>query len=111
MPRGPLSELSARFAVPVILAVFGLVWVFNAYRLGRLRMTVRQARKVRDGLMIAGFFVMLGAYVYEPLMVVGALVMFSGLVPHFLFNRCPHCGKQLGRNEGVFCQFCGKKIE
>ena len=106
-----MSETAEKWGLPVALVVFGLVWVFNAYKLGRLKMTVKQARKVRDWLMIAGFFIMLGAYVYEPLLVIGAVVMCSGLVPHFLFNRCPHCGQQLGRNEADYCQFCGKRIE
>ncbi len=35
----------------------------------------------------------------------------SCLVPHFLYNKCPHCGKQLGRNEADYCQFCGEKLE
>ena len=111
MPRGPLSETSARWAVPVILVVFGLVWVFNAYKLGQLKLSVRQARKLRDWLMIGGFAIMLGAYYYEPLLILGAVVMCSCLVPHFLFNRCPHCGKQLGNHAGEFCQFCGKRID
>lgn len=74
-------------------------------------MTVKQARKIRDGLMIAGFVIMLLAYVYDPLIFVGAIVMISSLIPHFLYNRCPHCGEQLGRNEGKYCQHCGKPID
>ena len=37
MPRMPLSETSARWALPIAILVFALVWLFNAYRLGRLR--------------------------------------------------------------------------
>ena len=111
MPKGPLRETSAAWAVVVILAVFGLVWVFNAYRLGRLKMTVRAARKLRDRLIIGGFVITLGAYLYEPVFPVGMVVMCACLVPHFLFNRCPHCGKHLGKNNGAFCQFCGKRID
>ncbi len=44
---------------------------------------------------------MLLAYVYEPLIIVGALVTFSCLIPHFLYNKCPHCGKQLGRTKEI----------
>ena len=54
---------------------------------------------------------MLGAYIYEPLFQPGMVVAFSCLIPHFLWNKCPHCGKQLGRNEAEFCQFCGGKID
>ncbi len=61
--------------------------------------------------MIIGFIIMLAAYIYEPLFTIGAAVAFSCLVPHFLYNKCPDCGKQLGRNEGNFCQHCGGKID
>lgn len=74
-------------------------------------MTIKQARKIRDCLMIAGFVIMLLAYVYEPLIWIGAIVMVSCLIPHFRYNKCPHCGKQLGRNEGEYCQHCGKQLD
>ena len=74
-------------------------------------MDVRKAQKLRNTLLIVGFIVMLGAYVWEPLMVIGAIVACSSLIPHFLYNKCPHCGKQLGKNEADFCQFCGGKID
>ena len=74
-------------------------------------MTVKKARRIRNGLMIAGFIIMLLAYVYKPLFYIGAVVMFLCLIPHFLYNKCPHCGKQPGRNEGDFCQHCGKRVD
>lgn len=74
------------------------------------RMPVKKARKLRDMLLIIGIVMMLGAYLYDPLFVCGAVVAISCLIPHFLYNKCPHCGKQLGRNEGDFCQFCGKSL-
>jgi len=36
MPRMPLSETSAVWALPVACIVFALVWLYNAYKLGRL---------------------------------------------------------------------------
>ena len=74
-------------------------------------MKVRKAQKLRDALLIAGTVIMLLAYYYEPLLCVGAVVAWSCLIPHFLYNKCPHCGKQLGRNEEKYCQFCGAKID
>jgi len=74
-------------------------------------MTVKKARKLRDMLLVIGTIIMLLAYLSEFLIVVGAIVAFSSLIPHFLFNKCPHCGKQLGRNDGAFCQYCGKPID
>ncbi len=74
-------------------------------------MDVRKAQRLRDMLILIGLFMMLGSYVFEPLMIPGAVVAFSCLIPHFLWNKCPHCGRQLGRNEAEFCQFCGGKID
>ena len=74
-------------------------------------MNVRKAQRLRDMLLLIGFFMMLGSYIYESLFVPGMIVALSCLVPHFLWNRCPHCRKQLGRNEAEFCQFCGEKID
>lgn len=54
---------------------------------------------------------MLLAYVYQPFFYLGGVIACSCLIPHFLYNKCPHCGKQLGRNEGDFCQHCGKRID
>ena len=75
------------------------------------KVKVKKARKIRDYLIIAGLFIMLSAYFYEPLFYIGLGITFSCLIPHFLYNKCPHCGKQLGRNEGDFCQYCGKRID
>ena len=74
-------------------------------------MNVRKAQRLRDMLLLIGFFMMLGSYIYESLFVPGMVVAHSCLVPHFLWNKCPHCGKQLGRNEAEFCQFCGRKMD
>lgn len=74
-------------------------------------MNVRKAQRLRDMLILIGFFMMFGSYVYEPLLIPGVVVAFSCLIPDFLYNRCPHCGKRLGRNEAEFCQFCGGKID
>lgn len=76
-------------------------------------MTVRQGRKLRDALLITGTVVMLLSALLrrEPLFVIGAVIAFAALIPHFLFNKCPHCKRQLGRSEGDFCQFCGKPLD
>lgn len=74
-------------------------------------MKVRDAQKLIVMLLIIGFIIMLGAYLYKPLFIIGFIVSVSSLIPHFLYNKCPHCGKHLGRNEGRFCQYCGKEIE
>ncbi len=74
-------------------------------------MKARDAQKLRDMLMLTGFVIMLGAYIWEPLLLVGVVVAFSCIIPDFLYNKCPHCGRRLGRNEGRFCQHCGGRID
>ena len=74
-------------------------------------MNVRDAQNLRNKLFIIGGLIMLLGYLSFPIMIIGIIVMFSGLIPHFLYNKCPHCGKQLGRNEADYCQFCGGKID
>ena len=74
-------------------------------------MPVKKARKLRDTLLIAGFVVALMGYFWNVLGFLGIVLMFSALVPHFLWNKCPHCGKNLGRDGGDYCQHCGKPIE
>lgn len=74
-------------------------------------MNVRKAQRLRNMLLLIGAFMMLGSYFYEPLMVSGIVVASSCFIPHFLFNKCPHCGKQLGNNEAKCCQHCGKEID
>ena len=74
-------------------------------------MKAKQAQKIRDILAAAGIVIMLCGYAYKPLLIVGGVVAFSCLVPHFLYNKCPHCRKQLGRNDRRYCQHCGKEID
>ena len=74
-------------------------------------MSLRKAQKLRNTLLIAGFFIMLLGYYSNVIGIIGVIVSFSSLIPHFLYNKCPHCGKQLGRNEGKFCQFCGRPLD
>ena len=74
-------------------------------------MSLKKARRLRNLLLLTGFAIMLLGYYSEVLLVIGIIVTFSSLIPHFRYNKCPHCGKQLGRNEGKFCQFCGRPLE
>ena len=41
---------------------------------------------------------------------IGLLIMFSSIIHHVVFYRCPHCGKFLDRSTGEFCPGCGKKV-
>jgi len=74
-------------------------------------MKARDAQKLRNRLMVIGFLVALGGYVWPVFTAIGIIVMFSCLIPDFLYNKCPHCKRRLGRNEGEFCHHCGGKID
>ena len=72
----------------------------------------KKARTLRDALMAIGFVVMLSGYLFGMTStIIGAIIMLSCLIPDFLYNKCPHCQKRLGRNEGAFCQHCGGRID
>ena len=72
----------------------------------------KKARTLRDTLMVIGFVVMLSGYLFGLVStIIGALIMLSCLIPDVLYNKCPHCQKRLGRNEGAFCQHCGGRID
>ena len=74
-------------------------------------MKVRAAQKLRDMLLLSGFVIMLMAYFWEPLFILGVAIALSCIVPDFLYNKCPQCGKRLGRNASLFCQHCGEKVD
>ena len=44
------------------------------------------------------------------LIMLGLLMMFSSVIHHVIFYRCPHCGEFLDRSTGEFCSNCGKKV-
>ena len=74
-------------------------------------MKVKKAQRLRDILAFAGIGITLCGYIYEPLLIVGGFVAFSCFVPHFLYNKCPHCKKQLGRDMWKYCHHCGKELD
>ena len=74
-------------------------------------MKARDAQRLRDLLLLAGFIIMLASYLLKPIFIIGLIVAISCLIPDFLYNKCPHCKKRLGRNEAQFCQHFGGKID
>lgn len=74
-------------------------------------MNVRKAQVVRDILFLAGVVTMLCAHIYVPLWFVGVAVVCVGLFVHFRYNKCPQCGKQIGRNAAKYCPHCGEALE
>ncbi|MBR6657569.1 MAG: hypothetical protein IKL18_05290 [Oscillospiraceae bacterium] len=74
-------------------------------------MNHKKAQILRDTLMLIGFVTMFAGYFWDPLVIIGFIIALSCLVPDCIYNKCPHCGKRLGRNAGKFCQHCGKEID
>lgn len=74
-------------------------------------MSRENARFLTALLLILGILIMVFSVYRESLRYIGAAVVFSCLIPEFLFNKCPHCGRYLGKNSGRFCQFCGKPLK
>lgn len=79
--------------------------------MGGVHVKAKDAQRLTNILVIVGFIIMLASCLYEPVFVLGSIVMISCLIPNFLYNKCPHCKKHLGRNTGEFCHHCGGKID
>ncbi len=74
-------------------------------------MQLRKAQKLRNILMLVGFVMVLLGYYSDALAIIGLIVAISSLIPHFRYNKCPHCGRQLRLNEEKFCQYCGRPLD
>lgn len=60
----------------------------------------------------AALAAMLGAVLSSTaVMIAGMGVMLLDVIFHFLWYRCPHCGRHLGRSWGDYCPRCGKKLD
>ena len=46
----------------------------------------------------------------KPLMVLGVVILICGMGYHYLFYRCPYCGRFLDRSTGAFCPYCGRNM-
>lgn len=62
-------------------------------------------------LFLAGVVITLLGYGNETVFNVGMIVSSAALIPVFLFNKCPHCGRWLGRSSGKFCPHCGRPLD
>lgn len=51
-----------------------------------------------------------GCFKSSALFMAGLLAFVAVVLVDFIFKRCPHCGKYLGRGSGIFCPHCGKKL-
>ena len=74
-------------------------------------MKPKRARKLICFLFVAGVLILLLSYIYIIFLPIGLVVAASSIVPNILFNKCPHCGRNLGRSAGDYCPFCGNYID
>ena len=52
-----------------------------------------------------------GLDVYEAIPAMAFFAVIAGVLLHLCWMRCPHCGRHLDRNNGQYCQNCGKRID
>lgn len=72
----------------------------------------KTARKIVWCLLSIGAIIgLIGSYSSDILFVIGIVLMICAILTHFIFYRCPHCGRFLDRSTGEFCPCCGKEID
>ena len=74
-------------------------------------MKVSTARELSTILMLGGIILILCREIYMPFLLIGSIITLFGLVVHFLYNKCPYCGRQLGRDYGDYCPHCGRALD
>ena len=81
---------------------------------------LRTVKRIRNGLLVALLVCITLAYLSALLGVTWAIGVFTVLfiggfiafcIIDFCFWKCPHCGGDLGRFYGKYCQHCGKKLD
>ena len=62
-------------------------------------------------LIVCTIVILLGAALRSAaMMYTAAPVMLADLVFYFIWYRCPHCGRHLGRAWGAYCPYCGIEV-
>lgn len=61
-----------------------------------------------SAMFVGALLIALGGTVW---FVLGCAVILAASAFHFACYRCPHCGEQLWRNHGEYCQTCGKRLD
>lgn len=53
-----------------------------------------------------------GAHIHSDLVViVGFVFIFTAVVIHGIFYRCPHCKRYLDKSMGQYCPYCGERLD
>lgn len=84
---------------------------YESIDIGGNEMKVRTVQKLRDIFLLVGIIIMLCHGIFAPFFVIGGIITLIGFVMHFCYNKCPYCRRQLGRNNGAYCQHCGHALD
>ncbi len=41
----------------------------------------------------------------------GITIIIIDFIGYLVLARCPHCNKMLWRQDGVYCQYCGRSLD
>ena len=74
-------------------------------------MKPKTARKLTLWLGVAGLIFVFCGYIHTGFLALACIALGAGFVVSILFDKCPHCGKSLGRSSTDHCQHCGEKID
>lgn len=82
----------------------------NLYPKKKTTISPRGSRALLVGSFVLAAFV-IGIFQAEWALAAAFLLIMVGVVQWVIFNRCPHCGRHLGRDVGDFCQYCGERLD
>lgn len=74
-------------------------------------MKPKEVQKWTTILLLIGFLFLIASEFWEPLLILGVVVIVVAFILQYLYNKCPYCGESLYKNYGNFCQHCGRKID
>ena len=77
-----------------------------------MKLTLRQ-KEYAAGAVLAGgeLLLMLLSGGHLPVLLAGFAAALAALWLHFIWWRCPACGRHMGRTKGACCPWCGEKID
>ncbi len=76
-------------------------------------MDAKKAQILRNLLFVIGGITMILASIATNVMfwIIGAFILILGCIIDYMFNKCPHCHKNIRLNRGIYCQYCGERLD
>lgn len=75
------------------------------------RINHRNVKKIMWPIFAVGALLPVVFKMSDVAVLLGVLLIGLAIGLYFLYWRCPHCGRDLGRDGGAFCPHCGKQIK